>query len=367
MQLSWLKSNRFLWPTVLLAIFMVVFLIGLSSGDAKYTSLERMLIQWDGQHYLSIARDGYETFPCPRGPHEICGNVGWFPLFPLAGRVVSWLGLDARWALLIAGWLALWIALLLLYDLVHRQFDKTAAIGTLVALLAFPSAFYFLTAFPYAMYLMLAVLTLWLLQRGRYSWLWLPSGLLAITYPSGIVIGLPLLWHLVRHRKELSAMQKAGLTGGMAAIGVALAAYGAYYWWQFGDFWLYVKFQGQPMYRHEPAFPLLTIWDEITASDMSLSVVSMLAAVTVILVAFYRTKVPVSWQIFMFGVLLFTPAAGTTDCYYRHIIPAFPLAVMVGLGLKDRWRRWLVPAYIICAQLMAWAGYLPYYKEGRLV
>jgi hypothetical protein len=367
MQLSYVKSNRFLWPTTLLAVFMLVFLVGLTSGSVKYTSLERMLIQWDGQHYLSIARDGYEMFPCPRGPHQICGNVGWFPLFPLTGRAVAWLGLDVRWALLLAGWLALWAALLLLFDLVRRQFDTTTAAGTLVALLAFPSAFYFLTAFPYALFLLLAVLTMWLLQQEHFSWLWLPSGLLAVTYPSGVVIVLPLIWYLVSRWRTLSAHGKAGLLGGVASVGAALSAYAGYYWYRFDDLLLYARFQNQPMYAHEPAFPLLTIFESLRNYSTSYSVTLIISAVVVMLVAFYRTKVPATWQLFMFGILLFTPAAGTTDCYYRHIVVAFPLAVMVGLALNDRRRRWLVPAYIICAQVMAWVGYLPQYKEGRLI
>lgn len=367
MQLSYFKSNRFLWPTGLLLLFAVVYLVGMSTGERKYTSLARMLIQWDGQHYLSISRDGYEMFPCARGPHEICGNVGWFPMYPLAGRVISSIGIDARWAILVASWLTLWLALLMLFDLVRRQFDERTALGTLVALLAFPASFYYLTAFPYSLYLLLAVWTLWLLQRESYGWLWLPSGLLAVTYPSGVVIGLPLAWHLIRQWRNLAVRDKVGLVGGMAAVGVALAAYFGYYWYRFDDFMLYVRFQGQLMYAHEAAFPLLPIIDTLSRYPNNLEVVSTIIAVVVILVVFYRTKVPVSWQLFMFGVLLFTPSAGTTDCYYRHVIVAFPLMVMIGLGFSHTWRRWFVPLYIICAQILAWGLYLRLYKLGELV
>ena len=68
MNYSYLKSKSFLWPTILTIVFILVYSFLLQAGQPKYYELTRTLIQWDCQHYLSIARDGYEKFPCGWNP-----------------------------------------------------------------------------------------------------------------------------------------------------------------------------------------------------------------------------------------------------------------------------------------------------------
>jgi len=119
-----LKSKSLWLPTLLCLAFILLYLLLFNVGEAKFYSLFGMLIQWDGQHYLSIARDGYEIFPCPWNPGYICGNIGWFPFYPLVGRLVEQLvgffGIDIRVTMIAISWLSLWLALLVMYRLVFR-------------------------------------------------------------------------------------------------------------------------------------------------------------------------------------------------------------------------------------------------------
>src|SRR4051794_20382721 len=58
--------------------------------------------RWDSVHYLSIARSGYEMFNCWDRPgyqeagfrDVICGNVAWFPGYPMTVRLVATTGLS---------------------------------------------------------------------------------------------------------------------------------------------------------------------------------------------------------------------------------------------------------------------------------
>lgn len=115
MNLSILKSKSFQLPTLLFVAFVLTFLTLLQTGPTKYDSLLRTLIQWDGRLYLSIARDGYELFPCGDDPSHLCGNVGWFPMYPLVAGLLARFGLEYRHALLAVTWLSLWLALLTLF------------------------------------------------------------------------------------------------------------------------------------------------------------------------------------------------------------------------------------------------------------
>ena len=74
MQYTTLKSKSFLIPTAVLIGLVTLVLTAVSVGERKPYTVARMLIQWDGQHYLSIAREGYQKFPCPDNPSLICGE-----------------------------------------------------------------------------------------------------------------------------------------------------------------------------------------------------------------------------------------------------------------------------------------------------
>jgi len=366
MNIPAVKSKSFLWPTALWLLFVVAMMLLLQSGQPKYDNLLRTLIQWDGRLYLSIARDGYEMYPCDYDPSYICGNIGWFPLYPLVGSIIARSGLDHRRVMIGLSWVCLWLAMLVLYRLIKRRFNERTALLTLVCLLLYPGSFYFLTAFPYAMFLLLAVLVFYLLETKRYALLALPCGLLALTYPSGVVIVLPLLWRLTASFRELSKRERFQLAGAIAAVGLALFLYGLYYWYSFGDFFLYFRFQAQSYYAHRAAFPLWTIGRALAELPWGSPVVLTLLLAIGVIAVFYSRKLPGEWQSFMFGILLFTPTVGTTDCYYRHIVVAFPLFVMVAMAAEGR-RRWLLPVYAVVCVLLLVLVYLPLYRSGSLM
>jgi len=367
MNWTWIKSKSFLAPTALVILFIVGHLIAFQSGPTKYPSVIRTMVQWDGRLYLSIARDGYQRFPCENDPTNICGNGGWFPLYPLVGGLIASVGLDHRYTMIGLSWALLWLSLLVLYRLLRLHFSSHISLSALVVLLLYPGAFYYLTTFPYATYLCLSVLLFYLLDQGHWRWIWLPTSLLTITYPSGAVIGLPLLVYLVQHRRELSPRARWHLITALASIPIAILIYFGYYWYRFNDFWLYVRIQSQSYYAHEPAFPLVTIWRSLAELPLIHPVNFTLVFALVSSTIFYRRRLLGVWQLYALGILLFTPTMGTADCYYRHIIVAWPLMVMIAMNLEDRWRRYLLPLYVLVAVYVNFWILLPAYRAGQLM
>jgi hypothetical protein len=211
------------------------------------------------------------------------------------------------------------------------------------------------------------VLVFYLLDCGRWRWLWLPVSLLTVTYPSGAVIGLPLLLHLIQNRRDLSPQNRWYLIAALASIPVAILTYFGYYWYLFDDFWLYVKIQSQSYYAHEPAFPLITIWRSLTELPLTNPVNLTLVFAAISAAVFYRRRLSSAWQLYALGILLFTPTMGTTVCYYRHIVIAWPLMVMIAMGLEDRWRRYALVLYAIAAAYLNFWVLLPAYRAGQLM
>jgi hypothetical protein len=365
--ITFFKSQSFWFPTVCVIAFLAVVVVVFQTGDLKYQSLSRGLSQWDGQHYLSIARDGYEKYSCYWNTSYICGNIGWFPFYPLTGRLVALTGISINWSLIISSWVALWLALLILYRLVESKYDRTTAVYATLALLLFPTSFYFATGFPYSLYLLLATLTFYLIHKEQYPWLMLLTGFLAVTYPSGSVIGLPIAYHLLRNWKKLTNVGRMQLLGAMAFMGVAILTYFTYNYLKFGDFFLYLTYQHQSFYGHHLSFPLITIYSALTnlPADHPHFLITVLTVGVVVLT--YSRRLDIESQLLMFGILLFTPTFGTLLCYYRHIVVAFPLFVMIGLAANCRWRRYLVAIYAVVSLVLAWEVFVPAFKKGLLM
>lgn len=348
-------------------MFLTIVLIAFQTGGRKYRSLSRELAQWDGQHYLTIARDGYEMNPPTSVRPRISGNVGWFPLYPLLGRLVSVTGLSMPWSMAVASWLCFWLAMLVLYSVINSKYGERSAIFTMLAVLFYPASFYFVTSFPYSLYLLLASLAYYMLHEKKYALLILPAAGLAVTYPSGALIGLPLAYHLLRHWKSLRRPDRLWLIVAIFSIAAAIFFFFLYYHFKFGDFFLYLTYQGQWFHHHKLTFPLFTLYRYLTALSFAHLefLILVLTLGTAILV--YTRKVEVEWQLYMIGILLFTPTFGTVQCYYRHVIVAFPLFLMVGLAVNDRWRRYLAGAYVIASILLAWFVFVPAFKKGLLM
>lgn len=366
MNYRYLKSKSFYLPTISFFIFLLTFIILFQTGSMKYYSFERTLTQWDGQHYLSIARDGYFTEPCSFGKQFICGNVGWFPFYPIVGYLLSWLPIPINMLMILISWLSLWIALLILYNMATTTYSEKTALASIIALLVFPSSFYFLTVFPYSIYLLIVISIFYLLQKELFIPVILLTAFLAVTYPSGIVIGLPLLYYLIRDWKKYSSGKKLQLVAAMFSIGIALTLYCTYYYFKFDDFFLYNRFQSQPYYAHQPTFPLIPIYRGIMTFLYSHPVWITLVFTIGVVIVFYRKKIDVGMQLFMFGILLFTPTAGTTDCYYRHIIVAFPLYFMIGSAVESK-RKYLLIPYLLLSIYLMLTVFLPDFKIGKLM
>lgn len=362
-----IRSRKFWLPTTIFALYLIIVLIALQVGGRKYRSLTRELSAWDGQHYLSIARSGYEMYPPNSVTPRITGNVGWFPLYPLLGRLVSMTGLSMPWSMVVSSWLWFWLAMLVLYRVIDSKYGERSAIFTMLAMLVYPTSFYFVTGFPYSLYLLLASLVFYLLNSRKYAFLIIPAAGLAVTYPSGAVIGLPLTYHLARHWTSLSRSQRLWLMAAIASIGAALFLYFLHYHFKFGDFFLYLTYQNQWFHGHALTFPLLTFYKYLVKlSFIHLEILILVLTLgTAMLV--YTVRVDGEWQLYMIGILLFTPTFGSIQCYYRHIIVAFPLFLMLGLAVNDRWRKYVVGLYAIASLLLAYWGFVPAFKKGMLM
>lgn len=340
---------------------------------------------WDIGHYQSIAERGYEVYPCDPAVHypigDICGNVGWFPAWPLALKILS-VGQVAS-GLRFLPYLFALLGFVFFYNLLLRLGDAKAALIGIVALAATPTAFYYLTGFPYSFILVLFAAYLYYLYElkapGRTLILPILAVLISLSYPSAFLMAIiPVVMLINQYRKMARRPSLSGLFKDLSyyvipfALGPLLLS--IYFYFKFDDFLLILHFQEK--YERNWGFPLAVIWQSLKYFQFSTQAHFMqiehtyFAANFIILwygliffiFAPYRTKPEL--VAFVLLLYLFSPATGSVFSIWRHYVLLIPAVMMIAMSPRPGWLKY---AYIALGLFLALFIYFPIYIKGFLV
>jgi hypothetical protein len=363
-----LKKNL-LVPLIIYLVFVALYVsISLINGNT-------LLFQpvWDIGHYQSIAERGYEVRPCDPAvdypPGDVCGNVGWFPGWPGVLKILSLgqvaLGLKILpFVFTLAGFIALYLFMIRIAD------RKAAAIAT-IALAATPSAFYYLTGFPYSLLLFLFAAYLYYLYcpttSGRR---WILPGIaliLSLTYPSAFLTAvIPMVMILRSYRTDKPRPSVGRLMKdllyyvGPFALGPLLLS--LFFYLKFNDFLLIVHFQEK--YHRSWDFPLTVIWDSFLQFPALYVENASVLFYGLILLVFAPYRIRGELVAFFVIFFLFSPSTGSIISVYRHYLLLFPAAMIIGASPRPLWVK---VAYIALGLTLALFRFFPIFLNGRLI
>ena len=143
-------------------------------------------INFDGEHYLSIAYQGYQPL-----------TYFYFPAYPLLTRLVATLFDQSYKNLAVVGLLVSNISLLFtllgLYKLVLLDFKKKVAYLAIALLLLFPTSFFLGSFYTESLFLALAVWSFYLARQKAWFW----AAVLASLASATRVVGLALFPALI--------------------------------------------------------------------------------------------------------------------------------------------------------------------------
>ena len=364
-----MRTRHILTPAGVFGAFAVLYiLISLINGnDLLFKPV------WDIGHYQSIAERGYEVRPCdpavdyPIG--DICGNVGWFPTWPLVVKILSF-G-QVPFGLKVLPFLFALLGFILFYNLLLRLAGSQAAVIGTIALAATPTAFYYLTGFPYSLILVLVAAYLCFLYgpdaRGRRYALPALALLISLSYPPAFLAAvIPLVMVLKQFMKK---EHRPSVTTGLKdlayyvvpfALGPLLLS--AYFYFKFDDFFLITHFQAK--YYRSWDFPLSVIWQSFLKFPALYVENASVLFYGLILVVFapYRLKSELIAYFVLF--LFFSPATGSITSVYRHYLLLFPAAMIIGSSPRPLWVK---AVYIALGLLLSLLRFYPIFMNGRLI
>ncbi|HCR81189.1 MAG: hypothetical protein UY13_C0002G0296 [Candidatus Pacebacteria bacterium GW2011_GWB1_47_8] len=317
-------------------------------------NLPRWLYSWgsfDGVHYLGIAQNGYTNTAFIQA---------FFPVFPLLLRVfanplLSGLVLNV---LLIVCLALVWHQLVLL-DQTQKQ-----ARWSLLALLLFPTSFFFGALYTETLFLLLVIGSLLMARRKQWQW----AGSLAAVASGTRIIGIFLLptllvelWWQRRPSSVQQFLTKNTREFKYIALSLlGLAVYMFYLWLTFADplYFLHVQSEfGSGRQESLILFPQV-IWRYVKilwtarpfdwkyfayAQEFILS----LGVLSGLLIWF--KKIRPSYLIFSLLAFFLPTVTGTLTSMPRYVLMCFPIFLLLGelFAKKPLWRAFLLTASVI--------------------
>ncbi|WP_405834598.1 hypothetical protein [Streptomyces sp. NBC_00105] len=340
--------------------------------------------RWDSAHYLSIAKTGYEMFWCrdryPNLRDVMCGNVAWFPGYPMSVRAVSATGLSYEMSALVITEASLLGMFAVLWWLLGARLTwatgLTLAIGTV-----FPGGIYLHALFPIATGTLALLVSIAGVQRGSWG-LAAAGGFVATScHPVGAVaVGMLLLSAFFAWRADTWPIRiaKAGASAALATCGVLWAKW---LMWQATGHWDAYEIIQESSYRqgglHQPFEAMGQAYDfpfrhwytpkghlpwlvehgldaHKTQLWLNLAFVLLVLGTAAALLVRNRRLDVAEWAALVLTAAIFLVPffAGAEMSWYRNHAQMF-----VGLVLVRRMSRWVqVPLLACCAVQYALLG-----------
>jgi len=319
------------WILVLTIILNFTSIIAIRLG---YIYSHFPLANFDGVHYLEIAKNGYTN------------NMRFMPLYPLLIRVVSsfipfvpsyWIGAFISLFFLIG-------SLLYLIKLLHSDYLNNQSRIIILSLLVFPTSFFFLSVYSESLFLFLAVSSLYYARKRKWMLAALLGFFSSLTRIVGFLIVVPLLIEFFSQKSVKKNHHLIALL--LVPLGTAL--YALYNYVRWGNPLLFIQahsqlsngrsstsliFFPQTLYRY---FKILTTVS-VSLWEWKMALVEVLAfcfaAIGVYIL--WKLKVRLSYIIYTLVSLLVPASTGTFTGLPRYIIVLFPLFIIFS-ALKNR-------------------------------
>lgn len=249
----WIRA--WLWPVaawllVRVALWASALAVGHDALRAK------TWIHWDAWLYLLQAKDGATLVACTRStgyaPTEWCGTAGWMPLYPMAIRALTQVGVAPELAAASLSGAAA-IAVLMLVGRALRDVSAGRAFAALLLAAFWPGAVYFHAGFPISLMHVCVLVALQTAIAGRWTLAGLSGGAGAAMYSTGFLLAPVFAAEGLWSRRErrgawtAAALVAAGLVAVLVHHAVATGRWDAF-------------FLVQAKYGHGLTNPLGTWW-----------------------------------------------------------------------------------------------------------
>jgi len=342
-------------------VYLAVRLVGVAILGVLAAVHDRNLLDvlkaWDGDWYLSIARDGYATTGL--GKVDAAGNftpdttMAFFPGYPL---VIAMLGRLTTTALPLVGVAASLIAgLAAAYGIVRLPRERKVGLITVALFAATPMAVTLSMVYSEALFSALAAWTLVGVMRRRW---WLASLCCAaaglVRPSSGVLIVIVVVAVIMYGRTPKAWLAAAvcplGLVGFLAWVADRTGSLTGWFEVQKAGWGTAFDFGANTV----EFFRYVLTGD--TSVMETTNMVVVLGAIVLCVLAVLRKQ---PWPLIAYGIGLVVMTAGSSGVTYskmRLLVPAFTLLIPVAIGLASRRNGTVLAVLVASALVSGWIG-----------
>jgi len=300
---------------------------------------------FDGEHYLSIAYQGYQPL-----------TYFFFPVYPLTiVFVAKFLGGSfkslAASGLLISN-ISFLVALIGLWKLIKLDYKKDIARLTILLLLAFPTSLYFGSIYTESLFLALVVWSFYFARKGK----WISAGILGALLTATRVVGLAivpaLLVEAYLQRKEKKKLNLIPIATGILLSVLGIFVYMFYLNKATGDpleFFHNVSIFGQQRSSNLVILPqvfyryFFKVLPNINYSYFPVVFVTYLEIITalvflgLVIASFFKLRL--SYAFYLAIGYIIPTLSGSFSSFHRYVLILFPAFVLSAVWLSKREKR----------------------------
>ena len=183
---------------------------------------------FDGEHFLSIARYGYKPL-----------QFFYFPVYPLVVRKISYFlgsGVDGfLFSGILSSNLAFFLGLIGFWKLIEIDYGKNITRLSVLLLLIFPTSFYFGSFYSEALFLCLSVWAFYFARKKKWFVAVVLASIASATRVIGIILLPALAWEMLSQNKSTGKIINWKLLF-LLIIPVGLLIYMRYLYFRTGDY-----------------------------------------------------------------------------------------------------------------------------------
>ena len=297
-------------------------------------------INFDGEHYLSLALQGYLPL-----------TYFYFPFYPMVVKFVSlFVGSgfkDIAVSGLFVSNISFLLALVGLWKLIGLDYKKDIAKATILFIVLFPTSFYFGSFYTESLFLALAVWSFYFARKGN----WILAGTLGAVLTATRITGLALLpaiaYEVIRAKRENPKLNLFLPIISILLIPAGLGIYMLYLNKSTGnplEFFSSIAIFGQQrstnlvllpqvFYRYFfKVIPNLTFSYFPVVFTTFLEIVTALIFLVLSVWAFFRLRL--SYALYLAAGYLIPPLSGSFSSFPRYVAVLFPAFILMALWSK---------------------------------
>ncbi|KUP22766.1 hypothetical protein [Paenibacillus sp. DMB5] len=353
---------------LLMAVAAYAFLIlknGYTGGLIDHLNEAWHIKGIDAPSYLGIAENWYVTEGDPRF------HIVFLPFFPILIKVAHFFTDNYLAAGYTVANLCTVAFALVAYELAVLDMDRKEALRVVKYMFIFPAAFFFLLPMTESLFLLLSLLSIYLVRKKKWLFGCLCAALAGFTRSPGVLLAVPIaieLWrglaetHKSAHKKAFKR-KLAAAAGCLAIVPLGLLAYLYINYAVYGNalqFSIYQRehwFQRQYLFfdtvRYQMEYAVGKFKEGDSRSFLGLWLPNLLAIFTTLYVMFKSAgKLHPSYTAYMIVYFVFVTGPTWLLSAPRYLAAAFPLAFAVVLLTKDKAKDSAVTVLCIVGSLL---------------